>query len=84
MLEHVEPLYLDTVLQFIEQQSEKYAWLRIDTQPATKILSDGRNAHLIIEDEAWWRERLEFAMSMKIVNMSTNKKQRIDVELMHE
>lgn len=83
VLEHVEPLYLDNVLQFIEQKSKKYVWLRIDTQPATKILSDGRNAHLIIEDEAWWRERIGFAMNMQIVNMYTNKKQRIDVELMH-
>ena len=50
----------------------------------TKVLLDGRNAHLIIEDEEWWRERLGFAMDMKILNMYKNKKQRIDVELIHE
>ena len=83
VLEHVEPLYLDNVLKFIEHHSEKYAWLRIDTQPANKILTDGRNAHLIIENEDWWRERLQFALQMKITRMYTNKKQRIDVELMH-
>ena len=57
--------------------------MRIDTQPANKILTDGRNAHLIIENEDWWRERLQFALQMKITRMYTNKKQRIDVELMH-
>ena len=84
VLEHVEPLYIDKVLNFIQNHSNKYVWLRIDTQPATKVLSDGRNAHLILEDEEWWRERLGFAMDMKILNMYTNKKQRIDVELVHE
>ena len=83
VLEHVEPLYLDNVLQFIEHHSKKYVWLRIDTQPANKILSDGRNAHLIIENEDWGRERLQFALRMKITKMYTNKKQRIDVELTH-
>ena len=84
VLEHVEPLYIDKVLNFIQTHSNKYVWLRIDTQPATKVLLDGRNAHLIIEDEEWWRERLGFAMDMKILNMYKNKKQRIDVELIHE
>lgn len=83
VLEHIEPIYLDNVLKYIEQTSNKYAWLRIDTQPANKTLTDGRNAHLIIENEAWWKERIEFAMNMKIVNIYTNKKQRIDVELVH-
>ena len=40
VLEHVEPIYLYNVLQFIEHHSKKYAWLRIDTQPANKILTD--------------------------------------------
>tara|TARA_B100000123_G_C25661294_1_gene397775 strand:+ start:230 stop:763 length:534 start_codon:yes stop_codon:yes gene_type:complete len=84
VLEHVEPLCLDNVLQFIEHHSKKYVWLRIDTQPANKILTDGRNAHLIIENEDWWRERLQNALQMKITKMYTNKKQRIDVELIHE
>ena len=72
------------MLQFIEHHSKKYVWLRIDTQPANKFLTDGRNAHLIIENEDWWRERLQNALQMKITKMYTNKKQRIDVELIHE
>ena len=81
VLEHIEPIYLDNVLQSIQDTSNKYAWLRIDTQPANKKLPDGRNAHLILEDQAWWKERIEFAMDMKIVNIYTTKKHRIDVEL---
>ena len=71
------------MLQHINKLSTKYIWLRIDTKPARKIMKDGRNAHLIIENEDWWRERLQFALQMKITRMYTNKKQRIDVELMH-
>jgi hypothetical protein len=32
--------------------------------PAEKQLADGRNAHLIVENHAWWRQRLDKRFSL--------------------
>ena len=58
VLEHIEPDLLDNVLGHINSLTRKRALLIISTRPAGKTLADGRNAHLIIEDLAWWKERL--------------------------
>jgi hypothetical protein len=34
------------------------ALIIIDTRPAKKLLSDGRNAHVTIRSHGWWKERL--------------------------
>jgi len=54
VLEHVEPDYLDNVLDDIQRVTKTVAYLIIATKPAGKTLPDGRNAHLIQEDENWW------------------------------
>jgi 2-polyprenyl-3-methyl-5-hydroxy-6-metoxy-1,4-benzoquinol methylase len=59
VLEHIEPSCLDDVLKHIQSVTRKAAFLNIATRPAVKTLPDGRNAHLIIESESWWRERIE-------------------------
>jgi len=51
VLEHVEPEYIDNVV----------AYLDIGTLPAKHVLSDGRNAHLIVENKDWWLEKLKRA-----------------------
>lgn len=58
VLEHVEPEYLDNVLDDIKQFADKAVFLVISTRPAGKTLPDGRNAHLIVEGIDWWRARL--------------------------
>ena len=58
VLEHIEPEYLDTVLDEIASITDRLALLTIHTGPAKKTLSDGRNAHLIQEQPDWWAERL--------------------------
>jgi hypothetical protein len=58
VLEHIEPPHLDAVLEHIRSLTRKYAFLNIATRPAVKTLPDGRNAHLIIQPEAWWKERI--------------------------
>ena len=37
----------------------KYQYHLIACHPAKKKLRDGRNAHLIIEQPNWWRNKLE-------------------------
>ena len=54
VLEHVEPLYLDAVLDDLKQITVKVGLFTVHTGPAIKRLSDGRNAHLIQEPASWW------------------------------
>lgn len=61
VLEHIEPDCLDDVLADIRRCTVKAALLIVATRPAMKTLADGRNAHLIVEGEPWWRERIKAA-----------------------
>lgn len=54
VLEHIEPEYLDSVLDDLKRLTLKKALLVVATRPANKTLEDGRNAHLIIQPLAWW------------------------------
>lgn len=58
VLEHIEPECIDAVLEDICRLTKQLAFLVIANRPAKKILEDGRNAHLIQENEKWWLERL--------------------------
>lgn len=59
VMEHIEPECLDQVLTHIRSLALKAALFVIDTEPALKTLSDGRNAHLIQEGADWWLPKLE-------------------------
>ena len=59
VLEHIELEYLDNVLDELERLTVKYGVFTIHTGPAVKVLSDGRNAHLIQEPPSWWLPRLQ-------------------------
>lgn len=58
VMEHIEPVFLDDVLASIRRLTIKWAFLSIATIPAQKTLADGRNAHLIVETEDWWLQKL--------------------------
>lgn len=58
VLEHVEPVHLNAVIRHIAEKTKRKAFLTISTVPSTKTLEDGRNAHLIIKQGTWWREKL--------------------------
>ena len=59
VLEHVEPEYLDNVLETIRSLTEKVAYFVIATSlDGTKTLPDGRDPHLIVEDGEWWVDRI--------------------------
>jgi len=81
VLEHIEPEFIADVLQDINQYATDYIWLRIDTRPARKELSDGRNAHLIIEDKDWWMEMLQHNIDGFAVYSEVNKKGKLDVAI---
>lgn len=58
VLEHIEPHLLDGVLDELASITKSYGLFSIHTGPAKKILSDGRNAHIIQEAPSWWLSRL--------------------------
>jgi len=59
VLEHIEPDQLSNVIGNLYNIADKYQYHLIACHPAKKSLSDGRNAHLIIESPAWWKELIE-------------------------
>ncbi len=81
VLEHIEPQYIKQVLQDIDNYAKEYVWLRIDTKPARKQLSDGRNAHLIIEDKDWWMTKIQNEIGGHIVYSDVNKKGKLDIAI---
>lgn len=58
VLEHIEEQYLDNVLNDLADIVRKVGFFSIHTGPAIKVLSDGRNAHLIQKPSSWWLPRL--------------------------
>lgn len=58
VLEHIPEEELDAVLSEMKGLADD-ALLVIDTAPAKAVLSDGRNAHVCLHDEAWWHDRLK-------------------------
>jgi hypothetical protein len=58
VLEHVEPHLIENVLKHHRELTQKVAYLLIATRPSKKILGDGRNAHVFVKPEEWWRKKL--------------------------
>ena len=58
VLEHIEPELLDNVLDDLKRLTLRAAVFTVHIGPAVKVLSDGRNAHLIQQPPAWWLPRI--------------------------
>lgn len=58
VLEHVEPDYLDTVLDELRAITRRVGFFTVHSGPAVKHLPDGRNAHLIQQPASWWLPHL--------------------------
>jgi len=54
VLEHIEEVYLSSVLDELKNITINLGIFTIATKPASKFLSDGRNAHLIQKPASWW------------------------------
>lgn len=59
VLEHVEPNFLDLVLEDIYNAFTDKAFILVSTEASNKTLKDGRNAHLIIQGPNFWADKLE-------------------------
>ena len=58
VLEHVEEIYIDEVLTELFEYSTNFLYLAIALDPAIEILPDGRNAHVLLKPEEWWKNKL--------------------------
>jgi len=58
VLEHIEPDLLDNVLDHLASLTEVVGFFTVHTGPAVKVLSDGRNAHLIQQPMEWWLPKI--------------------------
>jgi len=58
VLEHIEPEFLDNVILDLKRVVSGMGYFSVCTVPALKKLSDGRNAHLIVEEFEWWLVKL--------------------------
>jgi hypothetical protein len=58
VLEHIEPACLDDVLRHMSSKTARGGFLVIALREAKKTLKDGRNAHLIVRDKAFWIGRV--------------------------
>jgi hypothetical protein len=47
--------------------------------PARKRLSDGRNAHLILEGEQWWLDKIKDHTDIKVVYSNLDRKGKLDI-----
>lgn len=75
VLEHIEPECLDEVLKDIARVTNKIGYLSVAHRAALKVLPDGRNAHLIQEPFAWWKEKI--AGLFEIIDESESTKTSI-------
>lgn len=72
VLEHIEPEYIDNVLDDLKRCTLKGGYFTVSTRPAAAKLPDGRNAHLIVEPFSWWKAKLE--ARFEIVESSFDEK----------
>lgn len=68
VLEHIEPEKLNLVLDDLRRVTKRIGYFVIHTGPAVKTLADGRNAHLIQKDAAWWKHKLKKFFAVGQIN----------------
>ena len=58
VLEHVEPIYLKSVLQDLSRITKKIGLFTIHTGPSKNHLSNNRKTYLIQKPSSWWIPKL--------------------------
>jgi hypothetical protein len=69
----VEPDCLEEVLKHIHALTLKFALVVICKYPSSHLCPDGTNSHKILENEHWWRKKIEAAGKWEaIYSLPTN------------
>ena len=72
VMEHVEPEYVDNVLNEINGLFEKCAYLIIYLVPALHLLPDGSNCHRTVMPAEWWIDKINTIFQCKTTYSSTS------------
>lgn len=80
VLEHIEPEFVDNVVQHLAMLVRRIGFFTVATRPALKTLADGRNAHLTIQPLSWWIAKFETIFNISIINNVDNEVFGIVVE----
>lgn len=72
VLEHIEPDLLDNVLDDLKRVTAYVGVFTVHTGAANKVLSDGRNAHLIQQPPSWWLPRFMARFELVTFNRLPN------------
>ena len=54
VLEHIEPVSIESVVSDICSYTDTICYSVVDLQPAVKQIADGRNAHILLAPPDWW------------------------------
>ena len=73
VMEHIEPECLDDVIDDLKRVTNIVLVVNIALRPAKKILADGRNAHLILEDIAFWQNKFSKYFDLQQINGTNGK-----------
>lgn len=73
VLEHIEPVFLDAVLDDLRRLTEGVLFATVATGPAGKQLSDGRNAHLTQQPMAWWAPKFFERFDVQTIQVTSPK-----------
>lgn len=68
VIEHFEPHDLRNTLALMQTKFTKSAYLLIACYPAKKFLTDGRNAHLIVENQDWWLQTIRECFDQCVID----------------
>jgi hypothetical protein len=74
VLEHIEPDLIDNVIDDLSKIVTNFGFFTIHMQAAKKMLSDGRNAHLIQKPSSWWLGKLIKYFDILHLETTNNKK----------
>lgn len=72
VLEHIEQDYIYDVLNDLKRVTEKFGYFSVSTVKAKKVLSDGRNAHLIVEQLEWWLPKIMSRFMLRDLGRGAN------------
>jgi hypothetical protein len=82
VLEHIEPEFVDNVLDDLHRLTEALLFCTICTVPALKTLPDGRNAHVTVRPIKWWMDKLFDRFDVQTMTRVHNEKMAQDVGFM--
>jgi hypothetical protein len=72
VLEHIELEFLPSILQDLRDITIKHGFFTVHTGKAEKVLTDGRNAHLIQQPASWWLPKMCEHFEIEHVQRATN------------